>query len=161
LGQNYFRSIDDPCSYDKIDDAADPAQRAARCADLGIPADYHSVLDASSIPGYLGGNTELNEETAETVTYGLVLTPRFIPGLAVTVDYWDMEITDAISNVAGQEILDRCVDSASINNVYCSLAPRDPNTNEIITITSTLLNISSLTARGVDYQLDYSFDLAA
>ncbi|WP_445362808.1 TonB-dependent receptor plug domain-containing protein [Microbulbifer sp. ANSA003] len=160
LGQNFF-PVEDPCSYDKIDNASDPTQRAARCADLGLAADYHSATDSARLPGYSGGNTELTEETADTYTYGVVLTPRFIPGLSLTFDYWDMEITDAISYISGQDIVDRCVDSASINNVYCSLAPRDPETGEIISITSTGLNIASLTARGIDYQLDYSFDLAA
>ncbi|MCX2796378.1 TonB-dependent receptor plug domain-containing protein [Microbulbifer thermotolerans] len=159
LGQNYF-SWEDPCSYDKIDEAPDPAQRAARCAELGVPADFNSVKDASSLSGLSGGNTELKEETAETITYGLAITPRFAPGLVITVDYWDMEITDAIDGIPAQEILERCVDSASINNIYCPLVPRDPSTGEVISLTSPLLNIASLTARGIDYQVDYSFELS-
>jgi len=158
LGENFF-DWDDPCSFDKIDDAPDPAQRAARCAELGVPADFNSVKDSSRINGLSGGNPELKEETAETITYGLAITPRFVPGLAISVDYWDMEITDAIDGIRAQEILERCVDSASINNIYCPLVPRD-STGEVISLTSPLLNIASLTARGIDYQVDYSFDLA-
>ncbi|MBB3060680.1 TonB-dependent receptor plug domain-containing protein [Microbulbifer rhizosphaerae] len=158
LGENFF-TWDDPCSFDKIDDAPDPDQRAARCAELGVPADFNSVRDSSSLNGLSGGNPDLKEETAETITYGLAITPRFAPGLAITVDYWDMEITDAIAGIPAQEILERCVDSASINNIYCPLVPRD-STSEVISLTSPLLNIASLTARGIDYQVDYSFDLA-
>ncbi|WP_250461265.1 TonB-dependent receptor domain-containing protein [Microbulbifer litoralis] len=158
LGENFF-DWEDPCSYDKIDDAPDPAQRAARCAELGVPEGFNSVNDASYIGGLSGGNPELKEETAETITYGLAITPRFAPGLSISIDYWDMDITDSISGVPAQEILERCVDSASIDNVYCPLVPRD-STGEVTSLTSTLFNIASLTARGIDYQVDYSFDLA-
>ncbi len=158
LGENFF-DWEDPCSLDKVDDAPDPNQRAARCAELGVPTNFNSIKDSSRISGLSGGNPELKEETAETITYGLVITPRFAPGLAISVDYWDMEISDAIDDIPAQEILERCVDSASINNIYCPLVPRGSD-SEVISLTSPLLNIASLTARGIDYQVDYRFDLA-
>ena len=44
-------------------------------------------------------------ETADTDTIGVVLTPSFIEGLTITVDYWDVAIEDAISAVGAGDIL--------------------------------------------------------
>ncbi|MEW5250423.1 TonB-dependent receptor plug domain-containing protein [Microbulbifer sp. 2201CG32-9] len=159
LGQNFF-PVDDPCSRENLDNGQDPAQRTTNCRALGVPEGFNSVVDDSTVTGFSGGNPKLQEETAKSYTYGLVFNPQFAPDLTVTVDYWDIEITDAISAVSGQNLLDRCVDSANIDNVFCPLVPRDTS-GELISITSTALNIARLTARGVDYQVNYDLDFSS
>lgn len=159
LGQNFF-NIDDPCDADEIPYAPNPAQRAANCAALGLAADYQSPWnEGPTLPGFSGGNENLGEETATTFTYGFVFTPGFAEGLTLTVDYWDIEIEDAISYYGGQTVLDKCVDAASINNAFCANIERDAN-GDLVSLTSQALNASALTAKGIDYEVRYEFALA-
>ena len=157
LGQNFF-DVDDSCSQSQIDISVDPALRAANCAALGRPDDYESVTDSATIPGFSGGNEDLGEEEAKTWTWGVVLQPRWVPGLSITADYWSIEIESAISAVGEQDILDKCVDAASINNIYCPLVTRGADF-EITSITQTSLNIARLESSGVDIELNYMWDI--
>ncbi|WP_237067827.1 TonB-dependent receptor plug domain-containing protein [Microbulbifer guangxiensis] len=159
LGQNFF-NVDDPCDADEIPYAPDPALRAANCAALGLAADYQSPWnEGPTLPGFSGGNENLQEETATTFTYGFVFTPGFAEGLTLTVDYWDIEIEDAISYYGGQTILNKCVDGSSINNAFCGNIERDAN-GDLVSLTSSALNASALTANGIDYEVRYQFALA-
>ncbi|WP_066960160.1 TonB-dependent receptor domain-containing protein [Microbulbifer sp. Q7] len=162
LGENFY-NVNDPCDYREIGSPEDPAvraNRAANCAALGLSPDYVSPWNGGpTLGGFSGGNPGLQEETATTLTYGMVITPRFADGLTLTVDYWDIEIEDAISYYGGQTILDKCVDGASIDNAFCGNIERAAN-GDLTSLTSSALNASKLTARGVDYELRYELALA-
>ena len=61
-------------------------------------------------------------ETADTDTIGVVLTPSFIEGLTISVDYWDVAIEDAISAVGAGDILKGCYDSTNYPNLgFCNV----------------------------------------
>lgn len=157
--QNFF-DVNDPCSTENLGDAVDPALRAANCAALGAPPGFVSTADAATIPGVSGGNPLLMEESAESLTIGAIITPRWLPGFSLTVDYWDIEITDAISPVGEQAILDRCVDSpGGIDNQFCPLITRDGQF-EITNITQIEQNLQKLEASGIDVEMNYNLDLA-
>ena len=72
-----------------------------------------------------------------------------------------MEIEDAISVTPGQDILNRCVDAPSIDNIYCPLINRDANfdINPDNGITQVTQNISLLEAEGIDYEIDYIWEI--
>ena len=44
----------------------------------------------------LGGNPNLEEETSDTYTVGFVAQPNFLPGLNITLDYYNIDITDIL-----------------------------------------------------------------
>lgn len=158
--QTFFR-IDDPCKSSELDLLANADTRKKNCAALGVAADFDSDYDSGSIEGLSGGNKDLNEEKAETTTIGLVFQPEYIDGFSMTLDYWKIELTDAISSVGAQSILDRCVDSENgINNQYCNLITRGSN-GEITLIKSFDLNLAGQKARGVDFEFGYDFDALA
>ncbi|HRE82744.1 MAG TPA: TonB-dependent receptor [Opitutaceae bacterium] len=48
-----------------------------------------------------GGNPDLRPETSKTWNYGVILTPRKLPGLQLTLDYWITEKVDAIVSPTG------------------------------------------------------------
>ncbi len=78
--------------------------------------------------------------------------------LTLTVDYWSIDIEDAIDEVSAQNILNKCVDSVSgLNQQFCSLVRRDAN-KQIRFITSTSQNVAAQTAEGVDFEVGYDFD---
>jgi iron complex outermembrane recepter protein len=162
LQQNFF-DVTDPCSDTVIPTAPDPALRLANCNALGKPAVYQSVNDNATIGGFSGGNPNLSEETSKSWTYGVVLTPRWVENLSLTVDYWNIKIDNAISAVDAQDILNKCVDAPSIDNIYCPLVVRDASfdLDPVAGITQTSLNIASLEAKGIDYELNYLWDMSA
>ncbi len=53
---------------------------------------------AAQYNGFIGGNTEVEPETAKTWSFGVALLPSFAPGLRVQIDYFDIKIEDAIQN---------------------------------------------------------------
>ena len=63
--------------------------------------------------GFVGGNPNLNPEKATTKTLGVVLQPRFIPRLAITVDWYDIKIKNAIQGFGADAILNNCVNNST------------------------------------------------
>jgi len=148
-----FDNIADPCDADNIGDDPD---RAANCAALGIPADFQAN-DNVSIDIISGGNPDLFSESSDSFTAGFVFQPNFVPGLSLSVDYYDIEISDAILFVDPQDILDNCVGSSDgLDAGFCSQITRDPATNDVSLVESGFLNASALTTNGYDINLDYS-----
>jgi outer membrane receptor protein involved in Fe transport len=170
-----FRPVD-PCDVNEIPTSANPALREANCVayfqQIGLAAsvystggvyDYIDPLSARFF-GVEGGNADLSQETAETLTYGFVLQPRFIQGLSVSVDYWEVDITDAISAISDQDIVDLCVDSSSIDNDYCPLFTRNPDSASaqaggLTFLRQTQVNFGRLEATGIDFDIRYAFDI--
>ena len=153
-----FARVSDPCDADNITDDPD---RAANCAALGIPAGFEAN-DNVSIDTISGGNPDLTPEESESTTVGIVWTPDFIEGLSVTVDYYDIEITDAIIQVAAQDIADNCVDGTGGPDAnYCSQIDRDPVTKDIELVRSGFLNAAAFNTSGIELQARYSTDLTS
>jgi outer membrane receptor protein involved in Fe transport len=165
LTQN-FATVRDPC--DVINISSGSPTRAANCAAAGIPAGFiNTVARAQTIEIRSGGNSGLVEEQSRSFTVGTVIQPRWVPGLAVTVDYYDIEVTDVINSVTAQQILDNCYDAASLNNIFCPLVFRDPATNLFFAngngpigggVLQSTLNYASRKARGIDAEIAYAFE---
>ncbi|WP_417345483.1 TonB-dependent receptor [Ferrimonas sp.] len=159
--QNYFR-FTDTCKSSELATLS-PEQRAIRaanCAAMGVPADFDSDYDGSSLEGVNQGNSNLEPEESESYTIGLVYQPDFVDSLTITLDYWNIEITDAISGIGAQNIIDRCVDNpGGINNEYCALISRDPVTHELNNLINTSTNVAKQEASGVDFEIGYDTEL--
>ncbi|MCW4460967.1 TonB-dependent receptor [Sphingomonas sp. BT-65] len=54
------------------------------------------------------GNPDLVPEEALTYGAGVVLTPTFLPGFALSVDYYKIDLTGAIDSLAAQTLVDQC-----------------------------------------------------
>ncbi|CAN7600056.1 TonB-dependent receptor [Phenylobacterium sp. LjRoot225] len=148
-----FDNIFDPCDINSIDERS---TRRANCAALGVTFD--DAAD-TNFPGVTSGNRDLKPEKAETWTVGFVLQPRWVPGLALTVDYYDIVIKDAISFLNPQDAADKCVDGPELAEQYCSLILRDPATAQILSYRSSYLNQTALKTAGYDIQVSYSHDM--
>ena len=71
----------DPCA------TAAPQATLAQCINTGVTASQYGIIPKNPANQYnalFGGNPNLSPETADTYTVGLVLQPRFVPGLALT-----------------------------------------------------------------------------
>ena len=82
---------------------------------------------AGQYNGLLGGNPDLQPEKASTWTAGVVLDPTFLPGFTATLDYFNIEIDEAIRSFGPDAILQNCVDNASASFIpdSCALVNRD------------------------------------
>lgn len=166
-GQNFAPAPNDPCSARNI--ATGTSTRAANCTAAGRPANYDFVY-TSSLEIISGGNPGLKEEKSTSITLGGVYSPSFIPGLSLTVDYYDIEVKDVIQSVSAQNILNSCYDAADLNNVFCGLikragvggGPRGEQPFRVLegSLLVSAINYAKRTARGIDTQLSYrqSFD---
>ncbi|WP_199610415.1 TonB-dependent receptor domain-containing protein [Flocculibacter collagenilyticus] len=144
-----FARVSDPCDADNIPDDPD---RAANCKALGMP-DGFEANDNVSVDTLSGGNSELNPEESTSLTAGIVWTPSFIEDFSITLDYYDIEIEDAIIEVAAQDIADNCVDATGGPDAgYCSQIDRNANF-DIELVRSGYLNASAYTTRGLELQV--------
>jgi outer membrane receptor protein involved in Fe transport len=128
---------------------------------------YDNNADRQSIEGENSGNLNLGEETAKTLTAGVVLTPRFVPNLSLTVDYFQIKIKNAITLVPRQVTIDECVASAGTSEL-CNLIvreqvgtprPRTPGT--VFQVNSFPVNAASIETRGIDVGARYTTRLGA
>jgi outer membrane receptor protein involved in Fe transport len=108
----------------------------------------------ATIAAYSSANPVLQPEFANTSTIGIVLTPRFVEGLNLAVDYYDIEVKGAIAALAAQDLVNLC---AAGNTQYCQFVTRLPSpSNTIVSVNRILQNHGGLRAKGIDVEANYS-----
>ena len=104
------------------------------------------------------GNPNLTPEKADTLGLGVILQPRFFPGFSASVDYFNIDISDAIQSVNAQNTLNLCF--AGQTNLCANInraAPTPGQTVGTITlVTSRPTNYLNLLARGIDFEASYT-----
>ena len=103
------------------------------------------------------GNPNLTPEEADTTTFGVIWSPSFFPGFRASVDYYDIEITQAISTVTAQNIADSCWQGQT---QFCANVIRDPSTQVITRINIAPFNADSLRTSGIDLEALYRTEVA-
>lgn len=160
----------DPCGKDDKNPAqankAD-ANKAGTLSNLcrltGVPeATIGSLGQPSSgqINNLTGGNPNLGPEQAKTKTLGLVWEP--IPKLAVSLDWYQIKITKAVSSLSVSDVIDGCYKNnpTYIMNDYCAIVGRDPATGGFNGVGSKgvqtpLSNAGSQETSGIDLGVQY------
>ena len=153
----------DPCALlGSGKTTADPlVQKCAALFNL-TPAQVLTIEPdpAKQYNGKVGGNPNLKPETADTYTAGLVWQPGFLPGANLTIDYFDIKVTDYISTVGANIIINNCI--SGLNPEFCALVQRD-SVGSIRSpqgfIVDTVLNTGALHTSGVDFSASYRTDL--
>ena len=148
----------DPC-------AGTPKKSAAACALTGVTAtEYGSIQQcpASQCSTLIGGNPKLAPESADTYTYGVVLTPHQIPRFSLSVDYYNIRISNLISagyGSANSEVAG-CIKG---NSFLCSQIHRDPASGELygagyVNVVNT--NSGFEQTKGIDVSASYSLPVS-
>jgi outer membrane receptor protein involved in Fe transport len=128
-----FTTVADPCSttnYGAVH--ARQAERQANCqaffAEYGLPTNGSWVSNAVSATtqGTSQGDTSLENESANAWTVGFVARPRFLPGFEMAVDWVDIRIDDAITNLTATDLARACFDNPGYPNDYCTRFTRNP-----------------------------------
>jgi outer membrane receptor protein involved in Fe transport len=149
----------DPCG------GATPEFSEAQCANTGVVAGQYGSIPlspAGQYNGLFGGNPDLDPEEADTWTAGVVLTPELLPNFSFSIDYWNVEVANAIDQVDPDFIVRQCglTGDASL----CDLVNRGPNGNLWINplnafVQSTQVNIGFFEATGFDVFARYRLEL--
>jgi len=153
-----FRPVD-PCDQANRNRGPSPANRAKNCLADGIPAAFTDPLTAR-FTGVVSGNPNLQPEASESYTVGLVLQPRFLSGFTASIDYWNIEISNAVASISAQNIVDGCYDAPSLDNQFCKLFTRNRSTGSPTFLGFNFLrqsdvNFAGLEVSGVDFDLNY------
>jgi outer membrane receptor protein involved in Fe transport len=155
-----FELIDDPCDIGELDQGT--STRRANCAALlsafGIDPTTFTDPNSASVGGLLRGNRILKEETAETRTFGIVVQPRFAKRLTFSIDYYSIEIADAINTALAEELAELCVDAPNLNNQFCGFVTRDPATGGLDGFTRQPFNVANFRTEGVDFSASWTID---
>ncbi|MEZ9820386.1 TonB-dependent receptor plug domain-containing protein [Shewanella sp. 10N.286.45.A1] len=122
----------------------------------------HPATDQSQAEVTVGGNPDLTPEEADITTLGLVYSPSFIDGLSLTVDYYDIEISNTITAVDSNYIANQCLD-ASGNKINTDTALCQSSNIEIdgtsrISFDNGLQNIGQTNTAGYDINVAYVFE---
>ena len=101
------------------------------------------------------GNLNLKPEIARTLTAGIVFQPGWAPGLSASIDFYNIQIADAIATSSVQEIVNQCYLG---DPKFCSLITRDA-TGTIQQINDVPVNQQSENASGVGFEASYRMPL--
>lgn len=169
--QQSAESYTDPCR--NYGTSGTSATTIANCQADGLNPDFNlATFQATTLQG---GNTDLEPETSESYTFGVVFTPGFLENLVVSVDYYDIEITNAIATAPTSEVISACYGSAGFSDPLCALivgpatpgvdetpspaAPTRRNSNlQVSGVLQTNANLATYETSGYDFQIDYGFD---
>jgi len=153
--------------YCRLPVATTNATLRASCISNGVPTALVGTPFGSGntqIRAIFGGNPNLEAETSDTFTIGGVLQPTFAPGLSLTVDYYDINITNAIlaGGVGATNVRDACFGNAATNYVpfdtsFCAVIPREPVSFDVDGLFDGNANAGFFKTRGIDFELRYGF----
>jgi outer membrane receptor protein involved in Fe transport len=154
-------SVEDPCdtrppSAGDGTKALDPGVQA-RCTAQGVPVG--SRFTTGHQPSVIGGNSDLQAETAATATIGVVIEPPPLKGLTLTADYWHIAIDHAIEALGVGTLFASCYDRGI--QAFCDQIHRDFSTHRIIHVDQFLQNVPRTVTSGVDVALWYDARLAS
>lgn len=152
-----FIQFGDPCSADF--DGRN-ATIAANCAAAGVPANFiqqtnqgFGYFGQTLYPFQLGGNPDAGPEFSTSKTLGVVFSPTFAEGLNISLDWWNIEITQALATLSTAFIMDQCY--AQGDQALCALITRRPQDNQVGNVSLTPQNLSVLDVEGYDLNVSY------
>jgi outer membrane receptor protein involved in Fe transport len=175
--RNFTTAANDPCDA-TVFAAASAAQQAARRVTCAAaiqgwnPATFQSNIGAGrpSLALLQGGNPLLGPESAMTFDYGVVIQPRWVPRLKVSVDYFKYNLSNVVGTIPINTLFQNlCYDASQplASNPFCALIQRDPTgTNGgsvpggVTQVVLTNQNIAKRKVEGYDYAASYQFDIA-
>ncbi|MCQ3828416.1 TonB-dependent receptor [Microbulbifer elongatus] len=157
----------DPCNEYG---SGDNANVVANCMADGIAPG--TTISSTQATGLFGGNPDLEAEKSESWTLGIVWTPSWTDDMGFTVDYFNINIDDAIGTLTTDTIVQGCYESPGFSSPLCDLitgagavgsipSSSSPYRQTDNTIAGQLLNsqnVSTFETSGVDLGFDYSMD---
>lgn len=162
-GGEGFLAGQDPCGVspaagDSYNNLLNDAQREL-CHQLGVPVGG-AQQTTGQIRTLTGGNPFAQPEDGTTTVVGIVYSPRWLPGLDLSLDRWRVDLDDGLAVRGIQTIMNDC--HLNMNLTSCNfITLRNEATGEIQTIRRGVENLARFRMRGYDFSANYTFDTAA
>ncbi|MBU1393966.1 MAG: TonB-dependent receptor [Gammaproteobacteria bacterium] len=122
----------------------------------------HPATEQDQAEVTVGGNPLLTPEEADITTIGLVYSPSFVEGLSMTVDYYDIEISNTITSVDNNYIANQCLDATgnliNTGTALCQSSNIQIDNSGRIKFDNGLQNIGATNTSGYDINVAYAFD---
>lgn len=157
--------VSDPCNGV---DASSTGNLAENCRSITAIQDRIAAegaftltqVESQNTTSFNSGSPSVQEETADSTTIGVVFTPEAIENLSVALDYYHIEIEDAIRVPSGTTILDRChnVASSAFDSTCGGLVFRDPNSGPVLDVNAVANNEDTIETSGIDLEVSYFMD---
>jgi iron complex outermembrane recepter protein len=149
------RYAGDPCV------GATNSATITQCTLKGYKGAYDSNLPANLTGGYFfGGNANIKAETGKTFTVGGVFTPSFVPGFSLSVDWYKINIENAVGQIQPIDALTSCyITDPTANNPLCDAVTRDAVTGRIKDAFVDDRNLAFIKQQGVDVDMKYAADV--
>jgi iron complex outermembrane recepter protein len=175
--RNFTTVAQDPCDKDAFRIATAGQQAARRITCAAAIAGWNPLTFVSNIgPGrpslalLQGGNPGLGPETAKTYDLGVVIQPRWIPNLQMSLDFFKYNIENEVGTIPINTLFQNlCYDATQplASNPFCSLIQRDATGNNggsvpggVIQAVLTNQNVAKVKVEGFDASIAYRFDVS-
>ncbi|WP_462147514.1 TonB-dependent receptor domain-containing protein [Pseudoalteromonas gelatinilytica] len=146
----------DPCA------TATPSLSQAECANTGVSASQYGNVGkspADQYNGFFGGNPELSPEIADTITLGVVGNP--FEDFNFSIDYWDIDLEDAIGNIDPELIVEQCGKTGDA--LFCDNVQRTPGSGSLWIgsgqVIATNTNLGNIHYEGIDLSANYDIEV--
>ena len=105
-----------------------PSASLAQCRNTGLADNLYgsaTLICPDDRCTVREGGFGLTPETAFTKTFGVVLRPRFLPGLTVSIDRWLIDLEDQLTFLNPADWINECLTTG--NDYFCRGIVRNPN----------------------------------
>ena len=162
---NFANAFIDPCNANAI--ASGTSSRVTNCnSQLSAAQLANLPLGGYSLGIISGSNPNLEEEKSDSYTYGVAIQPRFVPGLSLSVDYYNITVNNVIVSLAAQTIVNACYDTPDLASPLCSGFSRNlggsagangelPGQILAYTLVSGPQNFARRVRKGIDFEANY------
>lgn len=177
-GQPAFAVPTDPCGPTNIAGGSSAANRRANCRAAVIAAGLANdaagadsflatfVPTGASLPGTFSGGSDLAPERSRSWTVGTILTPRFVPGLTLSADYYHLNLSNIIQPTNLTQALNFCYDSATFPDTSpqtgsntCTFFSRQADFQVAPGFASGFINLSATRLRAFNFAFRYETNL--
>ncbi len=144
--------------------ALDAAGQAQCNLDTGLAGPAPQPF--AQLRGLFGSSVELTPEEGKNETIGLVWSPGFLEGFEMSLDYWKIELDNAISAYSVGQTINYCYGYLVVQDTsFCQYVVRDTQsaanpggTGQINVVSSLPFNLAGYRTAGYDISLSYNLD---
>lgn len=111
------------------------------------------------VSNHNGGNPDLDLERADTLTIGGVMSPRWLPNLQLSLDYYDIRVDGAI-DIPNADLAVLLCRAGTVPGICTLGVDENGNPDRILALFSTYQNLTELNAEGFELVASYRQNLA-
>ena len=154
LGASNF--FTDPCTPAQINNGTQYRQANCAATLAAVGAVVSPALQTGNfVNGTSSGNQGLKPEVARSWTAGVLLRPSFLSGFNASLDYYDINLKNAINTIDAGTLATLCVDQPTVPNQFCNQFTRAQGTGIINSFVVGPLNVANFHTAGLDINMNY------